>query len=313
LIEKILNTSYYLSLVKTFTEDIEYNSSLLPNKKFTKINLSFINKSINSTPEFDIIIKIPKTFTELINELYSNFYLYIANQQFYENFLNPDFKIGELVVRKSGSKNRRYKIKDITEKKIILVEQKKETLKDLNGPAILYQNKKNFSKEFIPIKRPIKKRSLNNYLNLFSNLNNLNPKVDFIPTKFDSVSVFIGAKKILDSFRGIPLLDGTLWNSIPCYYINRDGRESDTMGIEPMLYFAPSYTVAYQQLIQNKIKVNNIILFNDGFNELQQIISDQSQHNFRILGIFSTSIKNRVATIKYWAWHKEEMNFIGSL
>jgi len=313
LIEKILNTSYYLSLVKELTENIEYNCSLLPITKFTKVNLSLIDKSINSSPEFDIIIKIPKTFTELIDELYSNFYLYIANQQFYENFLNPDFKIGELVVRKTGSKNRRYKIEDITEKKIILVEQKKETLKDLNGPAILYQNKKYFSKEFLPIKRPLKKRSLNNYLNLFSILNNLNPKVDFIPTKFNSVSVFIGAKKIFEGFRGIPLLDGSLWNSIPCYYLNRDGRESDTMGIEPILYFAPSYTVAYQQLLQNKINVSNIVLFNDGLDELQQIISDQSQYNFRIFGVFSSSIENRVATIKYWVWHKEEINLIGSL
>lgn len=313
MLDKILNTDYYRSLVQTFSNNVEFNSSLLPISSFNKINLSYIHKVINGAAGVDLIIKIPKGFDELIQELYSNFYLSVANFQFYENYINPEFNIGELVVRKIGKKNRKYKVVGVTDQTITLVEQKKDSLKDLNGPATLYRDKINVLKEFVPITRPLKKRSLNNYLQLFSSLYNLDIKEDFFPTKFDSVSIFIGAKKILDTFRDVSLLNGNLWNSIPSYYVNRDGKESDTLGIEPILYFAPSYSVAYQQLIQNKIKVSNIILFNDGFDELQQIISDQLHYKFRILGICSSAIEGRVSTIKYWAWHKEEINLIGSL
>lgn len=313
MLDRILNTDYYKSLVQIFSENIEFNSSLLPVSKFNKINLAFVQKAINKNNGFDAIINIPKYSNNLLDELYSNFYLYVANTQFYENYMNPEFMIEELVVRKAGKKNRKYKVIGINERHITLVEQKKESLKDLNGPAKLYVDRKNIIKEFVPIKRPLKKRSLNNFLQLFSTLNGLDINDDYFPTKFDSVSIFVGSKKMFENFRSTPIHNGNLYNSIPCYYINRDGKESDTLGITPLLYFVPSYRIAYQQIIQNKINVSNIVLFNDGFDELQQIISDQFQYGFRILGICTSPIENRTSTIKYWQWHKEEINLLESL
>ncbi len=203
---------------------------------------------MSKTAGFDIIIKIPKCFDEILDEIYSNLYLYIANVQFYENYMNPEFKLDELVVRKIGKKNRKYKVVGINERNITLVEQKKESLKDLNGPAKLYVDKKNIIKEFVPIKRPLKKGSLNNFLQLFGSLNGLDINEDYFPTKFDLVTVFVGSKKIFENFRNNPIHNGNLYNSIPCYYINRDGEKSDTLGIEPLIFFTSSYNLAYEQM-----------------------------------------------------------------
>ncbi len=314
----LLNNDYYKNLINTFSANVEFNSSLLPITNFNKINLSFIQKALNKSTGYDIVIKVPSCFDNLLQELYSNLYLFIANTQFYQNYINPDLTVGEILVRKIGKRNKKYKIISITNNQITLLEQKKETLKDFNGPATIYADKKNVIKEFVPITRPLKKESLNNFLKLFSSLNNLDINEDYFPTKFGSVSLFIGSKKMFESFRNISIYNGNLYNCIPCYYINRDGKESDTLGIEPLIYFAPTYSIAHQQFIknnkgQNKIKVNNIVLFNDGFDELQQIISDQPENGFRILGICTTPIENRSNLIKYWDWLKEEINFIESL
>lgn len=311
--DRILNTDYYKFLIQTFSKNVEFNSSLLPHTNFSKINLSFIQKVMSKTDGFDIIIKIPKYFYEILDEIYSNLYLYLANAQFYENYMNPEFKLDELVVRKIGKKNRKYKVVGINERHITLVEQKKESLKDLNGPAKLYIDRKNIIKEFVPIKRPLKKGSLNNFLELFSSLNGLDINDDYFPTKFDSATVFVGSKKMFEKFRNISIQNANLYNSIPCYYINRDGKESDTLGISPLLYFVPSYRIAYQQIIQNRTRVCNVVLFDDGFDELQQIINDQSIYGFRIIGICTTPIEKRASSIKYWEWHKEEINLIESL
>jgi hypothetical protein len=315
LLDKILNIDYYNSLVQTFSKNVEFNSSLLDVSNFNKINLSFIQKVMSKTNGFDIIIKIPKYFYKILDELYSNLYLFIANAQFYENYMNPEFKLGELVVKKVGKKNRKYKVIGINDRQITLVEQKKESLKDLNGPATIYVDRKNIVKEFVPIKRSLKKGSLNNFLQLFSSLNGLDINEDYFPTKFGIVTIFVGSKKIFENFRNFTFHDikGNLYNSIPCYYINRDGKESDTLGISPLLYFVSSYRIAYQQIIKNKIRVCNVVLFGDGFDELQQIISDQSIYGFRIIGICTTQIEKRMSSIKYWEWHKEEINLIQSL
>jgi len=311
--EKILNKDYYKSIIKTFSENVEFNAELLPLTNFNKINLSFIQRAIKKINGFDLIISIPSSFDNLLKELFSNFYLFIANQEFYENYINPDFKRDELIIRKTGKKNRKYKIGAITDKQFILVEQKKESFKDLNGPATIYIDKNSMIKDFVPIKRGIKKRSLNNFFKLFASLNSLNLNEDYFPTKFTCVSIIIGTKKIFDSFRNVTIGNGNLWNSIPCHYINREGKEHDTLGISPLLYFAPSYRIAYQQIIQNHIKVSNIILFNDGFDELQQILNDRYQYNFKIAGINSGIIENKVPQVNYWEWRKEEINIIDML
>jgi len=93
LFDRILNTDYYNLLVQTFSKNVEFNSSLLPVSNFNKINLSFIQKAMSKTAGFDTIIRIPKYFYEILDEFYSNLYLYIANTQFYENYENPILKI----------------------------------------------------------------------------------------------------------------------------------------------------------------------------------------------------------------------------
>ena len=108
MLDRILNTDYYRLLVQIFSKNVEFNSSLLPISNFNKTNLSFIKKSINKVNGFDIIIKIPKCPDNLLGELFANIYLFIANYQFYENYINPDFSIGELMVRKVGKRNRKY-------------------------------------------------------------------------------------------------------------------------------------------------------------------------------------------------------------
>ncbi|MCX7875069.1 MAG: hypothetical protein N2321_02760 [Melioribacteraceae bacterium] len=310
--DKILNNDYYHLLLNSF-KDSDLNHSLLPISQFNRINLSFIKKAISKKNGFDIIIKFPKHYDSMLDEFYANLYLYIANFQFNENYINTNFEVGELLVRKIGKKNRRYKVVEIKKQQFILLEQKKESLKDFNGPATLYVDRENIIKEFVPIKRPLKKESLNNFLELFSSLNKLDKNKDYFPTKFDSITVLVGSKRIFDNFRNTSILEANLYNSIPCYYLTRDGKDSDTLGIEPLLYFVPSYNIAYQYIIQNKIQVSNIVLLNDGFDELQQIISDQSIYCFRILGICTTPIEEKLNNIKYWEWHKEEINLIKSL
>lgn len=310
---KILNIDYYNNLLHTFAENIEFNSSLLQISNFNKINLSFIKKAISKETGFDIIIKIPNYFVEFMEELYINLYLFMANNQFYENYLNPEININDLVVRKFSKKNKKYRVIEINEKQITLIELKRESIHDLNGPAKLFVERTKIFKDFVPIKRPLRKESLSNYLQLFSALNDLDIKKDYFPTKFDTITIFIGSKKLFESFRNVQLLKGNLYNSIPCFYINNEGKENDTLGISPLLYFVPSYSVAHQQVIRNKVRISNIVLLDNKFDELQQIISDQSSNGFRIIGICTSKIEKRAISIKYWEWHKEEINLIQSL
>lgn len=313
MLDRILNIDYYNNLLHSYAENIEFNASLLPISNFNKINLSFIKKAISKEKGFDIIIKIPDYCNKLINELYINLYLFMANNQFYENYTNPEININDLVVRKYGKKNKKYKVIGINEKQITLIEIKRESSHDLNGPPKLFINRKNIFKDYVPIKRPLRKESLNNYLQLFSALNGLDIKKDYFPTKFNKVTIFIGAKKLFESFRNVSLLKGNLYNSIPCYYINNEGRENDTLGISPLLYFVPSYSLAYQQIFRRPVSISNIVLLDNRVDELQQIISDQSIYGFRILGICTSKIEKRAISIKYWYWHKEEINLIQSL
>lgn len=310
--DRILNTDYYKSLFQTFSENVEFNSSLLPISIFNKINLSFIKKAISKQNGFNIIIKIPKNNDTLINELYSNLYLYIANVQFYENyFINPDIHIGDTLKNRNDIRNRLYKVVSIIDEHITLkdITQRRN---NLNGPANCFINKKRLWQKYVPTVGNITNSTLEKYFILFGTLQNI--AVDsYFPTNFNSVSLFVGSKKIFDNFRNVSILNANLYNSIPCYYLTREGNETPTLRIAPLLYFVPSYSIAYQHIIQNTRRVSNIVLLDDGFDELQQIISDQSIYGFRILGICTTPIEKRLNFIKYWKWHKEEINLINSL
>lgn len=311
MIERILNTSYYLSLTKTFTENIEYNSSLLPITKFTKINLSFIDKSLNSNPNFDIIIKIPNYCYEILDDIFSNLYLYIANTQFYENYDNPILKINQKVQEKNGK--RIYKIIDFQNGNYDLEEVIKENLQNRYPAYLKKRSYENIINNFRIIRKRMKGNTIHSFLSLFCKLYNLDPDSDLIPTEFNSVSIIIGQKLTWESFKNIPFGKGNLWKAIPSAYISRDGKKTESISIAPLIYFSSSYQIAYQEVIRKQIKVNNIVLFNEGFDELQQIINDQSTYDFRILGICTSPIEKGASTIKYWEWLKEEIDLIGLL
>ncbi len=312
MLDRILNTDYYRSLVQTFAANVEFNSSLLPISNFCKINLSFIQKAINKASGFDTIIKIPKCYDGLLQRIYSNLYLFVANAQFYENYTNPTLIKNQKVVEKKGK--RIYKIKHVRDGFYDLEEDIKADSIRHRYPAILPKRTyENILNNFRIIRKKMKKNTMDSFITLFSSLNSLDQNSDLIPTEFSKVSIFIGPKYLWESFKDFSLEQSNLWKSIPSQYISREGDKIDSIGISPLLYFTSSYRIAYQEILQKQIEVNNIILFNDGFDELQQMISDQFQYGFRILGICTSAIENRTDTIKYWQWHKEEINLLESL
>ena len=311
MLDRILNTDYYKSLVQIFSENIEFNSSLLPVSKLNKINLAFVQKAINKISGFDIIICIPKSFNKFLDELYSNFYLYVANTQFYDNYDNPTLTINQKVVEKNGI--RVYKIVKFHNGRYDLEEVIKENFQNRYPAYLKKRNYENIVSNFRIIRKKMKKDTIHSFLTLFCKLYNLDKNSDFIPTEFSSVSIIIGPKLIWESFKVIPLENGNLWKAIPSEYISRDGKKTETISISPLIYFSSSYQTAYQEVLRKQIKVNNIVLFNDGFDEIQNIISDQFQYGFRILGICTSTIENRNSTIKYWQWYKEEINLLESL
>jgi hypothetical protein len=310
--DKILNLQYYKSLLQEFAEKAEFNSSFLPMSNFIKINLSFVQKATNRENGFDIIIKIPKCINDVAEEFYAHLYLLISNGQFYENYSNPILNKGQKVIEKNGK--RMYEIFSIKEGLYDLREIIKENFRNPRYPTELpkrtYQN---ILKNFLIIRRKMKKDTIQSYLRLFSKLNNLDHTSDLIPTEFGLVSIIIGQKTIWENFKDRKFEECNLWKSIPSQYISRDGTKTDTLGISPLIYFTSSYQIAYQEILKKNIQVTNIILFNDGFDELQQIISGKFQYGFRILGICNSPIEDRTNTLKYWEWHKEEIKFIDSL
>ena len=310
--ENILNTDYYKLLVHKFSKNVEFNSNLLPISNFNKLNLSFIEESLNKTEWFNLIIIIPKCFSILLNEIYSNLYLFMADKQFYENYSNPILDIHKKVIEKRGEKI--YEIISINDGLYELKEIIKENNRNPRYPAILknrsYQNVLN---NFLIVRRKLNKNTIYNFIRLFCKLNNLDSNSDIIPTEFGSVSIFIGPKILWESFKEFSIEQSNLWNSIPGQYIGRDGTKTDTIGIAPLIYFTSSYQTAYQEVLQKQIKVSNIILLGAGYDEIQQMISDQFQHGFRIMGISTDTIENRIPQIKYWEWHKEEITLIESL
>jgi hypothetical protein len=312
LLDRILNTDYYRTLVQKFTKNVDFNSSQLTISNFIKINLSFVQNAINRENGFDIIIKIPKCINDLAEEFYAHLYLLISNVQFYENYSNPNLAKGQKVIEKSGK--RIYEIISIKEGLYDLREIIKENFRNPIYPTELpkrtYQN---ILKNFLIIRRKMKKETIQSYLRLFCKLNNLDHTSDLIPTEFGLVTVIIGQKTIWENFKNRKFEECNLWKSIPSQYISRDGTRTDTLGISPLIYFTSSYQIAYQEILKKNIKVTNIILFNDGFDELLQIVNDQSQYRFRLVGICDTQILNRSATIKFWEWHKEEINLIDSI
>lgn len=309
--DKILNTDYYKSLVQTFSENVEFNSSILPLKRFNKINLSFIQKAISKAAGFDIIIKIPKYFDEILDEIYFNLYLYIANTQFYENYDNPTLKINQKVQEKNGK--RIYKIIGFQNSRYDLEEVIKENLQNRYPAYLKKRSYENIISNFRIIRKRMQGDTIHSFLSLFCKLYNLDQNSDFIPTEFNTVSIIIGQKLIWESFKNIPFGNSNLWKAIPSEYISRDGKKNETISIAPLIYFSSSYKIAYQEVLRKQTKVKNIVLFDDGFDELQQIISDQSIYGFRIIGICTTQIEKRASSIKYWEWHKEEIKLIDSL
>ncbi len=311
--KQIINQNYYCELLEKHITNNNLNSSILPISNFNKINLSFIARAIKPNSGFDFILTIPEYNEKILMELYSNIYLYIANAMFDENRINKEFEVGESVMSKNETKNRRYEIVKINDEYVWFVESKRKTSRNPNGPSQFRYRKKDFQNQYLPIKRSLKKKSLNNYLDLFKELNNLE-KQDFFPTKFNSISVFIGAKNTFDRFRDIQVTKrgGNLFNCIPCNYINKDGIEIDTLGITPLCYYTTSYSTAYEY-IQYKKNIKNIILLNEGFDEIQQIISDKYQYGFRIIGVFDKLPEKKIESLKYWKWHKEEVGVIENL
>lgn len=308
--KEILNYTYYERIVNDYSKDKIFNQSLLHVSVFNKINLSFFKIATKKNVAFNVIIKIPKIYEELLFELYSNIYLLAANQQFYESYANPEYKLGAILMEKGKQGKRKVRVVALKDGLFTLEEIKKERVGNFSGPAIYLDRSYNYLlKNFVHIKRGIQKRSLENYLELFCQLNNLSQKEDVIPTEFNSVSVFIGSRMLWDSFRSVELLKSNLWNSIPCQYINREGKKSETIGISPLIYFVPNYKSANEFIISKGIRVYNIILFD----EINQVIQDQNQYDFTIFGVSTRSIENRLEHIKYWEWHKEEIDLINTL
>lgn len=311
--KEILSTNYYEKLLTDFAKNKQYNSELLQLSNFNKINLSYINKAIDKTNGFNLVISIPKNYQQFLSEIYSNLYLFIANQQFYESYSTPDYKLNELLIERNTKKARQVKVLSINNGIYKLQHIKRNSIKDQNEPAIYERKYDEINKLYYKIQRGMRRQLLKDYIKLFCLLNKLDESKDLIPTEFNSVSIFIGARTLWDEFKTIPLLDNNLWNSTPCHYINREGNKTPTLGINPLIYFAPSYHIAYQEIIQRSIKVSNIVLFDDGYDELTQIINDQNQYYYRVIGVNTKPIEKHLPQIKYWEWCKEEINIIESL
>lgn len=313
LLNKILNIEYYKSLIEKFSFNDDFISSIVPYSNFIKINLSFIQNVMAGKTINSFIITLPRISDYDLYNLYTNIYLIIAQYQFNENYINPTLKVGDLLILKNDSKNRRYKIIKITENEFELLEQKKNLIKDLNGPIKRSILKKDILRNCVPIKRSVNKKNLNNYFNFFSKLNNLDAENDFIPTKFNRVSFIIGSKKIFDNFKNFIFNDSNLYNCIPCNYLSSTGNITYTLGIDPLIYFVPSYKIGYEYIIHQNLFVSNVFLFDDGFNELNQIINDQESRKFKLIGIKTSTLESKSNIIKYWQWHKEEISLINSL
>jgi len=234
-------------------------------------------------------------FVELANDIYCN---------------HADFP--ELIAGKTILRDRR-KYADRKKHNYIFTGVRGEyyILKDIKGCLEAEIKYDDLVIKFVPIKKGVQARTINNYVNFFKDLNN-GFLHDFTPTKFEKKSVFISKKPLWDSL--------TDKSKIPSIYLPNPREEShlsETRSIpalsDCMIYFTPKYEVCYQNLLSEGEKIKTIVVFDTEEDKIQQMLQDKVRFGFNLIIISNTYSPMKIAQIPCWNWYKEELQIIDEL
>jgi len=300
----ILNNTYYQSLwdrfqnVQTLTierldksVDLSVKMILEHYRKNESLHINFQNSK-------ESILEVARQlFVELANDIYLN-----------HCDLPDGFKVGDKLKRFKDKKyyeiikaeNRRYTIKQLLRKTKVEI-----------FPAIISEiNYVKITKGFVKVVSGVSEKTLRNYFDFFTKLNNQSS--EFPRSNFDMKSVFISKKPLWDSL-GIKA-------KIPSTYLPNPREEShltETRSIPALsdciIYFTPKYEVCYQQLLQKGVNIRTIVIFDTEAEKLNQIMQDQLKYKFNVLVLSNSNAPTKSDLIPCWNWFKEELAIIEAL
>jgi hypothetical protein len=294
----ILNEEYYQALWKKYDS---INTLNLPASNTANLSIKFIldfyrkNQSIhiNFQNSKEIIFEIGKQlFVEFSNDIYLNHYDL------------PNLKKGKKLRDKKSyrdGKKHNYEIIGISNKRFHIEDIKTKAKKSLNYDDLV--------KNYIPVEKG--STQLKGYTKYFSEING-GKKMDFIPTNFESKTVFVAKKHLWDS-----LPDK---NKIPCAYLSNPREENHTSITKSipalqdcLTFFTPKYEVCYQQILLKGEKIKTVVVFDTEANKIEQILQDKSRFGFNLIVVSNSYSPLKNETIPCWDWFKEEIEIVDAL
>ncbi|MHA1380894.1 MAG: DrmE family protein [Candidatus Helarchaeota archaeon] len=300
----------YLNSILVFAEKKlkEYfDISNLEFNNFEIINSFLIYQTIKNS-KINSLIYFPDKKSKSKFYIPSIFILALYN--FIDNYLDDstDVEIG-CIVQKDGE---RYEVTEISNEMIILKKHDKYQTK-------ITTTKKNI-RTYIITTAPLKNRKVkikfDLYKQFFSEILSLKEECknnDKLPSKFKYKSLIVADKKIIDELKKYKINGKKIHRAFPFQYITKNGKVSNNIPIDPMIYIVNDYATAKTFILNRDIEIQNIIIigtnkYKDNLLELSESLNNNMFKNCVLIGNYDipdTSIPN----LYKWKWTLPELNY----
>ena len=292
----------YLQTLKQYAEKKlkgYFDINILNLNEFELINSFLIYQSM--TKNKNLLIYLPNRQTK--SQFYIPVIITLSLYEFINNYIDSEniYEIGD-ILQKNGI---RYEIKDINGNNFVL-----------QGPnsILTYPNYKQIKKNYIittASKTDRKsKTKFNSYKDFFTKSLKLNDK-EGLPSKFKYKSVIVTDKKIVEELKKYEIENKKIHKAFPFRYLTSNGKATDNIPIDPMIYIVNNYETVKEHLINKGVKINNIIFI--GKNKYQDIeLNLSTDYNN---GLFENTIfigsrdiqENSIPNLLKWKWTLPEL------
>ena len=301
----LLNRKYYQDLWEKY-QNIETVSQKL-NDNFPILSLKIIIEHCRKRKPLHVNFqKQDNSFHEIGRLLF----IELSNEIFCNSADFPKLNIGDKVKSKTsigvgGPKPRflDFEIQSIQNEKYSLWNEKYS-----------FSWEKTFGElveKFIPVIQKAQNVTLTRFASFFEKLNGKQVH-GFTPTNFERKSVFIAPKAFYDSLE--------VKNKIPTTYFPNPREEStthETKSIpalpDSIMYFVTKYKVCYDKILQQRKKVDTVIVYNTEETEIEQIIQDKNRFSFNLIVLTNTTNPIKCSQVPCWNWFKEEIDIVNTL
>jgi len=279
-----------------------FEIALLNLNDFEYVNSYLIYQTFkDSKSKNNVLIYIPEKKTR--TQFYIPSILTIAIFNFIDNFIDDTtiYSIGDVLQRKGN----RYIIVSKTDQSFIITDR---------GNARITINKKSIRKYLITnanIKNNIVKLKFNVFRDFFTQLLNVSEKE--LPSKFKYKSVIVTDRNIVSELKRYEFNGEKIHKAFPFRYVTRNGRITDNIPIDPLIYIVNDYFTVREHILDKGIKIRNIIFigknkYKDYYIEISQDLNENQFENCLFIGSADIE-KHAIPNLLKWNWKLPELNY----